>query len=235
MEELLKVYSFDKKIRLGEKKDGGYVIGDLIDNNVKYDCYISAGVSNEESFTRDFLNKYNYLNIFDCYAFDGTINNYPYNYTQNIMFIKKNIGNIDNDKVTNLYGIIEKYNDIFLKMDIEGGEYPWFKSLNLEQLNKFSQIVLEFHWIHTTNTNDFKEALEKLINTHYIIHAHGNNYRYNEIKNIPNVLELTLINRKYFQSTPELNKIPFPIIGLDFPNNPHSKDFKLDYYPFVSN
>ena len=49
----LKVFSFDNKIRLGEKCDGGYVIGDISGN---YDCYISAGVSNEESFSRDFIN-----------------------------------------------------------------------------------------------------------------------------------------------------------------------------------
>ena len=54
--ELLQVYNFDKKCRLGEKNDGGYVIAEL---NGEYDCYISAGISNEESFSRDFINKYN--------------------------------------------------------------------------------------------------------------------------------------------------------------------------------
>ena len=55
--EFLKVYDFKKKIRLGAKNDGGYVIADLED--VKYDCYISAGISDEESFSRDFIAKYN--------------------------------------------------------------------------------------------------------------------------------------------------------------------------------
>ena len=35
---LLQVYNFDKKIRLGSNWDGGYVICDISDN---YDCYIS--------------------------------------------------------------------------------------------------------------------------------------------------------------------------------------------------
>ena len=56
--ELLRVYQYDNKIRCGVNKDGGYVIGDINDES-GYDCYISAGVSNEESFSRDFLNKYN--------------------------------------------------------------------------------------------------------------------------------------------------------------------------------
>ena len=69
----LKVYNFANKIRLGENCDGGYVIGDIYNN---YDCYISAGVSNEESFSRDFINKYD-MNHENSYAFDGTINSYP--------------------------------------------------------------------------------------------------------------------------------------------------------------
>ena len=54
--ELLQVYKFDKKVRYGCNNDGGYVIAEL---EGEYDCYISAGISNEESFSRDFINKYN--------------------------------------------------------------------------------------------------------------------------------------------------------------------------------
>ena len=52
----LTVYQYNNKIRCGVNSDGGYVIADL---NGYYDCYISAGVSNEESFSRDFIEKYN--------------------------------------------------------------------------------------------------------------------------------------------------------------------------------
>ena len=83
--ELLKVFNFDKKIRLGVNTDGGYVIADL---NCNYDCYISAGVSDEESFSRDFIEKYD-MNEYNSFAFDGTINSYPYNYTNKISYIKK--------------------------------------------------------------------------------------------------------------------------------------------------
>ena len=73
------------KIRLGTDSDGGYILGEL---NGLYDCYISAGISNEEIFSRDFINKYD-LNRFICYGFDGTIKRYPYQYTNKITFIKK--------------------------------------------------------------------------------------------------------------------------------------------------
>jgi hypothetical protein len=83
--ELLQVYNFDKKNRCGSNLDGGYGISEL---DGEYDCYISAGISNEESFSRDFINKYN-INKNNSYGFDGTIIDYPWGYTQNIQFIKK--------------------------------------------------------------------------------------------------------------------------------------------------
>lgn len=40
--ELLKVHHFEKKIRLGSRMDGGYVIAEL---DGGYDCYVSAGIA----------------------------------------------------------------------------------------------------------------------------------------------------------------------------------------------
>ena len=85
--ENFKIYDFPNKLRLGEQNDGGYVIGEL---NSNYDFYISAGVSTEESFSRDFINKYN-MEKNNCAAFDGTIDNYPTEYTNKIVFYKRNI------------------------------------------------------------------------------------------------------------------------------------------------
>jgi hypothetical protein len=231
--ELIKTYHFDNKIRCGAKGDGGYVIGELVGN---YDCYISAGISNEESFSRDFIRKYN-MNKYNSYGFDGTIDNYPYNYTKDITFIKKNINIYKDDKNADLSFLMENYNHIFLKMDIEGCEYPWLLSLKDEQLNKFKQIVIEFHGITNdgwgTNYKDKVKCLEKLSNTHYIIHAHGNNYA-PVVKNIPDVIELTYVNKNYFNTVPPLNIDSLPIPNLDFPNNPQKQDINLNFYPFVN-
>jgi hypothetical protein len=229
--ELLQVHHFDKKIRCGINSDGGYVFADL---NGNYDCYISAGISNEESFSRDFINKYN-INISDSYGFDGTINDFPYKYTRNIQFIKKNINNFNDDTNTNLSFLTEKYNNIFLKMDIEGGEYPWLLQIDKTQLNKFKQIVIEFHGITNDgwgcNYNDKVKCLQKLLNTHYLIHAHGNNYGPIQ-NNIPDVIELTYVNKNYFETPPELNTQPLPIPNLDY-GNCNRSDYNLNFYPFT--
>jgi len=228
----LKVYQFDSKFRFGVNRDGGYVLGEL---NQTYDCYISAGVSDEESFSRDFINKYN-MTVENSYAFDGTVDGYPYNYTEKINFTKKNIGGINNDTLTNLSFLIEKYNNIFLKMDIEGGEYPWLLSLTEDQLRSFRQIVLEFHGITndgwgTTYTEKLK-CFEKLSKTHYIIHAHGNNYA-PILNRIPDVIELTFVNKSCFNSIPQLNTTRLPINGLDFQNTLSRNEIDLNFYPFV--
>ena len=232
--ELLKVYNFDRKIRFGANGDGGYVFAELYG---EYDCYISAGVSNEESFSRDFISKYN-MNKYNSYAFDGTINDYPYEFTKDITFIKKNIDYFFDNKHANLSFLMNKYNNIFLKMDIEGGEYPWLLHLNETQLNKFKQIVIEFHGITNDgwncNYNDKVKCLAKLSKTHYIVHAHGNNCG-SVLNNIPDVIELTYINKNYFNFVPELNTIELPIPNLDFPNNNSLNDFNLNFYPFVTN
>lgn len=230
--ELLKVYNFDKKIRCGSNSDGGYVFAEL---EGEYDLYISAGISNEESFSRDFISKYN-MNEFNSFGFDGTIHAYPYEYTKNISFIKKNISTINDDYNTNLTLLISKYNNIFLKMDIEGGEYPWIQNISDELLQHFKQIVIEFHGITgdewNTSYNDKIKCFEKLSNTHYIVHAHGNNYG-KVVNGFPDVIELTYVNKKYFKKVPEVNRKPLPTPGLDFRNYEIHKDIDLNFYPFV--
>jgi hypothetical protein len=227
----LKVYQFDNKIRYGANGDGGYVIG-ILDGD--YDCYISAGISNEESFSRDFIKSHNYLNKCNSYAFDGTINDYPWEYTKDITFFKKMISNSNNGDNTDL-SFLNNYNNIFLKMDIEGGEYPWLLSITEDHLDKYKQIVIEFHGITNdgwgcNNKNKIK-CLEKIANTHYIIHAHGNNYG-PVVNSIPDVIELTYVNKKYFKNVPEFNTTPLPINNLDFSNIQSGNDIDLSFYPF---
>jgi len=228
----LKIYEFSNKIRLGINSDGGYVIAD-IDN---YDFYISAGVSTEESFSRDFINKYK-MKRENCAAFDGTINKYPKEYTDKIIFYKRNISSSNRPGFANLNFFTNKYNNIFLKMDIESSEYEWIKSLSNNQLNKFKQIVIEFHGINddswNVNLNDKIECFKKLTETHYPIHIHGNNHG-KTTDNIPDTIEVTYLRKDLFKNEPELNKTSLPIKNLDFPNNKELNDYDLNFAPFVN-
>lgn len=234
--QYLTTYHYPSKRRLGNRGDGGYVIADLSGN---YDCYISAGVNDEESFSRDFIQHANMTSETN-YAFDGTINNYPYQYTTDIHFVRKNIADTNTQTTTNLKYLIRNFTNIFLKMDIEGGEYPWLASLSLDDLCHFKQIVMEIHCPADDtfgSTRQIKcDGLRKLAETHYLVHAHANNNgtgwgQNREHEGIPTILELTYIRKDTVSSQLPLNTLPFPDPNLDYKNAPYS-DMSLTSPPF---
>ena len=215
-----------KKLRLGKEFDGGYIIAEI--PNIKYTTLLSGGIENEISFEEDFINKYP---INNAYLFDGTINKLPKE-NNKLTFIKKNIGFENNEQFTNLHDIIDVNDCIFVKMDIEGGEIPWIKSLSNEQINKFEQIVMEFHFPFTNKEID---VFNKINKNHYLIHFHGNNCcgvrNHNNVV-IPNVFECTYLHKKYFTNIPELNKDLIPS-NLDMKNT-EKNEIYINYPPFVN-
>ena len=231
------------KIRVGRKHDGGYGV---CETDVKYDVLLSAGISDDISFDNDFLKLYD----IPAYAFDSTIEGIPQGqYASNkLQWVCKNIGINNNEKKTNLIEYIEKYNNIFLKMDIEGGEYGFFQALTQEHLEKISQIVIEFHQIHKyQNPTDRNsrcidlEVLKTLNKTHTILHAHCNNTITNLPKTrdgyrVPRLLELTLVRttdilKQFPNYIKRINSIPYPH-ACDYPNDPNRQEVALNYYPF---
>ena len=193
------------KVRIGKDFDGGYVVCDI--PNIKYEVLLSCGISDDISFEDDFCKKYTST---PCYAYDGTIENIMFDNTS-ITYIKKNINNFNDDNNTDLHSLIDSYNNIFLKMDIEGYEIPWIKTLDDHQLQRFSQIVIEFH---SPFNNTEVEVFNKLNKYFLIIHFHGNNSCGVRMHNgvvIPNVFECTYLNRKYFNNYYELNDENIPI------------------------
>jgi len=213
------------KIRLGKDYDGGYIIADVPD--IKYQIMLSGGISDDISFEEDFIKKYDVK----CLAFDGTINKIE---TQNNMieFIKKNIDFYNNNEVTNLHDIININTNIFLKMDIEGGEIPWIKSLSDEQIGKFDQIVIEFHNPFSYNEAD---VFTKINVNHILVHFHGNNCcgtRIHRDVQIPNIFECTYLHKKFFINPPTLNTDLIPS-NLDMKNTSNDEIF-INYPPFVN-
>ena len=216
-----------KKIRIGKDYDGGYIICDI--PNINYDLLLGCGVDVDTSFESQFCDKYkNTL----CYLYDGTVNDIYLN-NKNMTFIKKNINNFNDENNTNLHDVIDKFNNIFLKMDIEGYEIPWIKSLDCKRLNKISQIVIEFHFPF----QDYKKDVFEKINKHFImVHFHANNccgVRNHNGVIIPNVFECTYLNRIFFNNNYELNVDVIPS-SLDMKNVIEHDEIYIDYEPFVN-
>jgi hypothetical protein len=225
---LLTVYKSPfKKIRLGKDNDGGYVIIDI--PNPRYDILIAGGVDDDISFEEHFTTKYPSVK---CIAFDGSVSAAPQHNT-NITFVHKFISGYNDEHVTNLHDIIDNHNSIFIKMDIEGHEIPWIKSLNTERLNKLEQITMEFHFPFSENEI---EAFEKLNQNHFLVHFHPNTgcgLRNHNGVNIPNVFECTYLHKKYFTRFPELNSDTIPGT-LDMKNVLTCDDIYINYPPFVN-
>ncbi len=213
------------KVRLGKDNDGGYIIADI--PNAKYATFLAGGIENDITFEEAFISKYPTVQTF---AFDGTISALPQTNAP-ITFINKNIGDSNTEHTTNLHDIIDGTENIFVKMDIEGGEVPWIKSLNDEQLNKFEQIVIEFHFPFTDSEIDMFDKINK---NHCLVHFHPNNccgVRMHRGVSIPNVFECTYVHKKYFTSNPELNTDLIPG-ELDMTNT-DNPDIYINYPPFV--
>jgi hypothetical protein len=247
LENLIVYNPKNKKIRLGQSIDGGYVIIDGYD----YDIYLSCGIGNDVGFDIDFAN---YRPNINGFAFDGTCDK-PINLPSNIEFIKKNIGIYENESITNMSDYTGRDN-IFLKMDIEGHEWHWIKSLG--DLSKFKQIVLECHgffdedcptgsWSEEEAGNfsheDILKSLQILNKTHYLVHIHGNNAavvkHYNgEFGNAKGIDEFfTVAELTYIRKDCDiegLNTNSLPIINLDFPNYNFIPDVHIDKWPFVN-
>lgn len=220
------------KVRLGRKNDGGYVIAEL---PLEYDCLLSCGISDDISFEVDFMRKY--PNV-PCYAFDGTIDKLPQlpeDIAKNFHYVKKNIGGVTTDNQTNLKEYLKKYNNVFVKMDIEGYEYIWLESLNFGELKKIKQFVVEFH--HPFSHKN--ENMNKLLYYHRLIHFHPNNccgcldaeYREPDTPTInfkiPRVFECTYIRLNDFELSDE--SIPGP---LDQPCVIQHDEIHLSGFPY---
>uniref|UniRef100_A0A6C0KR43 Methyltransferase FkbM domain-containing protein n=1 Tax=viral metagenome TaxID=1070528 RepID=A0A6C0KR43_9ZZZZ len=137
--DYVRIFESDRgKVRIGSSHDGGYVVVD----NLEYDCFLSCGIGNDVQFEKEFCSQYPTV---PCIAFDGTIDRLPEE-NAHIQFIKKNITAFESDTTTNLLEWIEKYDNIFLKMDIETFEFRWLQILTEQHLQKIKQLIVEFHF-----------------------------------------------------------------------------------------
>ena len=205
------------KFRLGRDGDGGYIVSDMPG---QYDMFLSGGINDDISFEEAFLEKYPDV---PCVAYDGTINKLP-DTKYPIQFVRENINHMNN-----LSEIINQYSNIFVKMDIETWEYPWLSSLSHKQLSNIKQLVIEIHFLHEDPERRWP-IINKLKETHHLVHIHGNNACGITDQGIPHVIECTYI-RKDGISLPH-NKEPFPI-DIDIKNDISKPQYVLKGYPFT--
>jgi hypothetical protein len=194
--EFLRVFNYENKIQVGIENVGDYIIAEIGD----YDHYLSCGVGNDESFSNEFLQIF--PGTKEASSFDHTIKNLPDNYPRQMRFYNKKVSNVRDANSVNLEYFINNYKNLFLKMNIDGGEYAWLSSLNKDKLNKFKQLVIVFYDAHGSVGAPFelkKQYFKNLAETHYLVNvteAKGNNtYSIIDNKKISNNIELTYVRK----------------------------------------
>ena len=167
--------------------------------------------------------------------FDHTIDSLP-NCHKNF-HLTREPGNTENF-IRHVNSTSPASNKIFLKMDIEGHEWDIFNNINEVVLCRFEQMVIEFHNLEFLQNQHFPDVdikYSKMINVFsklnkffYLRHIHGNNC--GGFKDLPNTVECTYIRKDLLDTIPEIEKVAYPIPGLDFPNTECAEEYTLDWW-----
>ena len=210
-----------KKIRIGNKFDGGYILlNDFKNIKIGY----SFGISRKISFDKGLADK----NI-DVFMYDHTINKLPF---ENSKFHWEKIGLTgikNNNNMKTLSELIEenghsKERNMILKVDIESNEWDVFQYLPINNLRQFKYIVGEFHF-SSSNKVKYYNILKKILVTHQIFHIHCNNCgRIIKLNGyfICKFFEISFVQKEGYEFT-EDNNI-YPIEGLDYKNCKDKED-----------
>ena len=220
-------YVGHEKLRLGPKEDGGYVVPEVV---LEKSCALfSYGISWDDRCEHHFVNTYRK----PAFLFDHTIK--PKEYANPLLtFVPEGLGRGENCcDFLHHYKKYQKEGSVFLKIDIEGGEYDYFLNTDIKLISKLVYgISLEIHWVDKrSNRDNFMKIMDELLQYFTLCHVHGNNWSSLwEYKGhqIPQTFELSLINKSLVEiETQDDSKYPIPL--LDFPNKSDKKDYPLTY------
>ena len=106
----------------------------------------------------------------------------------------------------------------FIKIDIEGFEYEVFMAASDQLMQRFRIIVAEFHRLDFLWCKPFfkttSRVYEKIMQTHYCVHAHPNNWR-GTVKRgdieIPINMEFTFIRKDRVEAYDFAKDFPHPL------------------------
>jgi hypothetical protein len=225
--ELLEPNLNHNLIRLGDQKDGGYVLVDCIRES---SCVFSIGVGDNFSFDESISEK-----VESIIMVDHSVDFSPK--IPNATFMKKKLVARVHNKATevslsDLYSTLEDGTPAILKMDIEGSEWDILESADEALLAKFDQLVIEFHGILERAKRDDLDkiitVMQKLIEQFEVVNTHANNYSdYSIFLNFPlvDVIEMTFLRKNLKYSSQSTNNIKHQ----NFPNNPNKPEIFITY------
>jgi hypothetical protein len=217
-----------KKIRLGNKNDGGYI---FIDDFADVSMVISCGISNDVTCDLAFAER-----DIPVLQFDHTVDGPPIS-NPKFTFHKQAIdafgavpGSVRLWDIVDQEGNREKV-DLLLKIDIDGDEWATFANFPIGELKRFRQISCEFHWSSRLKDPDYFSrcllAITNIRKAFFPAHLHANNFRpFINLMGvpIPEVYEVTFVNSEIYRPGGRQRRAPTEI---DNPNDPDAPDLFL--------
>ena len=129
--------------------------------------------------------------------------------------------------ISELLSVLKSDRSIFVKMDIEGGEYevlPQIMRIERDRPGTFIGLCVEFHDVADREA-DFKRVVEEIQSVFAIAHIHVNNC-VSVVADFPSVIELSFAAREMVGLGRVTN---FPRRDLDFPNDALLPDVSLTF------
>lgn len=217
-------------IRMGKNWDGGYIIS--ASSVEAAQGMFSFGVNNDWSFDQDWNLQKPHDRI---HAYDGTISpgrfdpalrdSYRDFFSTRATHYPVNVGATSHVGQSSWEdAMIRMARDrVFLKMDIEGGEWQLTDSI-MAHASAITGAVIEFH--NTHNLRDlFVNTIRRYQEKFHVIHIHPNTSCGYAQDNFPTVVEISFLNRDLWSGTQQRLECHVP--ELDQPNLPNTEDVAL--------
>lgn len=252
----LQPIALDGLIRLGHKGDGGYVVPDYLVSNAdallsfgmstdwSFELDVTQANPNitihvydhtvgKRYFWRTFrkaLKKFLQLrNTFsalqDSYKKYSSYKNFFQG--KNTHFEERVFNRIEQPydaDIGKIFSRVAEKKSCIVKMDIEGGEYRVIDQL-LKHESLITLLIIEFHDIEPLRET-FNKNINSICQNFAIAHIHGNNSAGLAYDGLPDVLEITFVNKRDLRLADYVRK-EFPVAGLDFPTNPEKPDYPI--------
>lgn len=227
-------------VRIGNPGDGGYLVPQAVID--KSDALLSMGLGENWTFDEHWKD----LKPNDpIHMYDGTVTKaslpeqawqWPdrdlnsmyekfFNCTPGVKHYVEMIGNGRTD--TNLETCIQRLDakNIFLKMDIEGGEYTLIDDL-IRFKDNIVCMATEMHGVNTQR-NLFRDSVDKICSEYVIVHVHGNvGVPPYGPEGLTDALEITFLRKDLCNSRTQRNELHIP--HLDYGN--HFGVFDIEYF-----
>ena len=217
-------------IRIGKDWDGGYIISARSVDDAT--GMLSLGVNNDWSFDQEWRAQKPHDRI---HAYDGTISptrfdaglrgSYQKFFGNQAEHFPVNVGATSCVGQSSFDDVMIRMNRdrVFLKMDIEGGEWQLTDAI-MAHASAITGAVIEFHNTHSLR-DLFCATMRRYQEHFHIIHIHPNTSCGYAQDNFPTVVEISFLNRDLWSGTD--TRLECHVADLDQPNLPDTEDVAL--------